>query len=93
MGPYTDEGIYIGVHFNDGPTANKDEVGPCTYPADAKACHGFLEAYYAVTNETFFSGLNPTHADEPYAQVWRTDGDEAAAALDTAHAALVEVSR
>jgi hypothetical protein len=58
----TSKGIYIGVHWNDGPVMCTDEssrerfnpVSRASKPLGAASCHGYLQVYYAATNETFF---------------------------------------
>lgn len=60
----TSEGVYIGVHWNDGPVKCTDvERGGRSFaPAPGVRlgagvrCRGFLLVYYAATNETFFYG-------------------------------------
>ena len=48
-------------------------------------CASYREAYYAVSNETFFSAL--AGGDEPHGAIWGGDAFEVA----TAHAAVLEV--
>ncbi len=66
------EGIFIGIHWNDGPfrcttntTASANSAGDGAHDDDdggainsGMACHGFLEVYYSVTNDTFFYGVS-----------------------------------
>lgn len=77
----TSLGIYVGVHWNDGPVV-------CVKGGHSQ-CHGYLEVYYSVTNETFFAGVS-ADAEHPFGEINRTQGAAAAAALDQAHAAVME---
>lgn len=70
----TSKGIYIGVHWNDGPVMCTDENtgesfnplsaaftarrGPGSAMRAGVACHGYLQVYYAATNERFFYGAS-----------------------------------
>uniref|UniRef100_A0A061QWZ9 Amine oxidase domain-containing protein n=1 Tax=Tetraselmis sp. GSL018 TaxID=582737 RepID=A0A061QWZ9_9CHLO len=81
----TSYGIYFLIHWGDGPTSCRAEGG-----AEASECHGFLEVYYSVSNETFFSSI-PADLTDPLGTLDRSDGSPStAAALDTMHAALTE---
>ena len=76
-------GLKIGTHFNDGPVACADDG------ANGQTCHGYLQIYYAATNETFYYGtsgapaepLGIAHAQPPYEH----------ARLEKAHAAIIDV--
>jgi len=95
----TSSDIFIGVHWNDGPVVCTDALtGRSVKPtrawlasqgaAAAKSCHGYLEAYYAATNETFFYGVTGA-PNEPFGMVQGTE-PSSAAVLEKAHAALLE---
>lgn len=74
----TSAGIYFALHWSDGPTVcNKDKT----------KCHGFLEVYYSVSNETFYAHVPQT---DPYGTLDRSTSSAAAEKLDTLHAALME---
>ena len=76
----TSSGLQFNPHWGDGPHAC-DAAAAAGAPA---ACRGWLEMYYAVSNETFFAGLRPS-PEEPLGVL--RDGEPAIA---TAHAALLE---
>ena len=50
-------GLKIGTHFNDGPVACADDG------RDGQTCHGYLQIYYAATNETFYYGTSGAPAE------------------------------
>jgi len=72
-------GIRIGTHFNDGPTV-------CTTPT---TCHGYLQIYYAATNETFY--YSATNAPAEPLGVHGRAPPTSHAKLEKAHAALLDV--
>ena len=78
----TSLGVYIGVHWNDGPVK-------CEGAARTK-CSGYLQVYYAAQNETFYYGTTRA-PDEPLgitnaAGATRNERQ----VLETVHAALCE---
>lgn len=92
----TSTGIFVGVHWNDGPVRCTSGVaGAASYrpepdtplPAGTR-CSGYLEMYYAATNETFFYGISgaPT---EPLGIAHQAPPFEHAK-VEEAHAALLE---
>lgn len=86
----TSKGIDIGIRWSDGPVTCKNDASGFTAGVSSTSgqCSGYLEAYYAVSNETFFrdvSGepMNPlgtVRASNPH-------GNETLAAV---HSALLE---
>ena len=77
----TSSGIYFAFHWSDGPTVcNKDKT----------SCHGFLEVYYSVSNETFYSHVPGA---DPFGTLERTASRAAAKKLDLLHSALTEAIR
>uniref|UniRef100_A0A7S1X8U8 Amine oxidase domain-containing protein n=1 Tax=Tetraselmis chuii TaxID=63592 RepID=A0A7S1X8U8_9CHLO len=80
----TTQGIRLLMHWNDGAMA-------CSTDSDGvEACHGFLQVYYSVSNETFYSGV-PKDLNTPDGVIRRSDSDSSSARmLDTLHAAILE---
>eukprot|EP00192_Tetraselmis_astigmatica_P003512 CAMPEP_0117679094 /NCGR_PEP_ID=MMETSP0804-20121206/17640_1 /TAXON_ID=1074897 /ORGANISM="Tetraselmis astigmatica, Strain CCMP880" /LENGTH=558 /DNA_ID=CAMNT_0005488511 /DNA_START=32 /DNA_END=1709 /DNA_ORIENTATION=- len=80
----TSSGMYFMVHWGDGPVS-------CSSGIDGEeSCHGFLEVYYSVSNETFFSSI-PSGVNTTLGIISRSDADPASSAkLDMLHAALME---
>mmetsp|Transcript_45186 Transcript_45186/g.102025 ORF Transcript_45186/g.102025 Transcript_45186/m.102025 type:complete len:510 (-) Transcript_45186:101-1630(-) len=76
----TSSGIWLNLHFNDGPVAASADGG----------VQGFLEVYYDVTNETFFSSVATGNPLDPLGVVRATDSAAAASSLSQLHAALLE---
>ncbi|KAK3248455.1 hypothetical protein CYMTET_42081 [Cymbomonas tetramitiformis] len=79
----TSSGIFYGIHWNDGPVVCSDDA-----MSGKKRCHGFLETYYAVTNETFFASISgqPT---QPLGLL-RAGNPTSDAIIARAHTALLE---
>ena len=77
----TKEGVSFNVRWHDGPVV-------CA--KDYNRCHGLLEVYYSLSNETFFSSLSPS-PEEPMESVWKTDGPESVQLLEQVHAGLVDL--
>jgi len=74
----TSVGIPIGLHFNDGPVI-------CDSPG--KGCRGFLEVYYSVDKETFFSSLR-TGPEEPFGELNASNPEDQAGLLKLHHAVM-----
>ena len=77
----TKEGVYFNIRWHDGPVA-------CSSP---NKCHGLLESYYSVTNETFYSSLSRS-PDEPMGVIWNNDGrPDSIEKLSRAHAGVLDI--
>ncbi|KAL7555416.1 hypothetical protein ACA910_017424 [Epithemia clementina (nom. ined.)] len=83
----------------------KEEAPPSssstTTTSSPPSCRGFLEVYYSVSNETFYSSLPaatdleqeehyPQSIQDPLGMVWVTDAPHAQAELNLVHAALMQ---
>lgn len=77
----TSVGIPIGIHFNDGPVR-------CN--ADGKGCRGFLEVYYAASNETFFENLR-VDSMHPLGALY--EKDDSHGMLPRLHQAVMEATK
>jgi len=80
---HTSFGIYVGIRWSDGPVYCKPSP-PANKPT---ACTGFLEVYYAVTNETYYAGLSAPGS--PLGVLASTDA-ESKKKIEIGHAALME---
>ena len=56
----TSKGIDIGIRWSDGPVTCKNDASGFTAGVSSTSgqCSGYLEAYYAVSNETFFRDVS-----------------------------------
>jgi hypothetical protein len=77
----TPEGVRFNIRWHDGPVVCQE--------VNTSSCHGLLETYYSVSNETFYSSLSLS-PEEPLGSVWNTDGPEAIEVLSWAHAGLMD---
>jgi len=91
----TSVGIGIGVHWNDGPVLCTDSAGTSFNPQLREnaarvtvECHGYLQVYYAATNETFYFSSSGAPA-EPLGIVGTSPPFDHAK-LDKVHSALLE---
>lgn len=82
------DGLRFNLRWHDGPVECDIDESKST---EKKTCHGLLEIYYSVSNETFYSSLAP-NPDEPLGSVWNTDGKDkdAVAKLSKVHAGLMD---
>lgn len=79
---HTSVGIPIGIHFNDGPVI-------CDSPG--KGCRGFLEVYYSVDKESFFSSLRGG-PEEPFGELNASNGIDDQQKLTLLHRAIMEAT-
>ena len=63
----TSLGVDVGLHWCDGPVVCDQDKGR----GGSSQCHGYLEVYYSVTNETFFAGVS-ADAEHPFGELKRT---------------------
>ena len=104
----TTQGIMLDLHWHDGPvqcdsnTAVQREQRQQTTMSltnrSLASCQGFLQIYYSMSNETFYSSIPklPDHhsanaATDPLGVVWNTDGPLARMKLQQTHNAVMEV--
>ena len=80
------DGLRFNLRWHDGPM-KCDNNG-----ARGRQCHGLLEVYYSVSNETFYSSLAPD-LDEPLGSIWYATEDDryAAKILSRVHAGLMDI--
>ncbi|KAL7568298.1 hypothetical protein ACA910_022634 [Epithemia clementina (nom. ined.)] len=81
----TSQNVMVGIRWSDGPVKcdnnnndknniRNDNTDTPDQPSQSKSssCHGFLEIYYSVSNETFYSTLpSPVAPNDPLRVIWR----------------------